>query len=420
MTIIEIEPQEEWTLWFDGASNLLGNGIGAVLASSTNQCFPFSARLGFDYTNNMTEFEACTMGIAMALECQAKKLKVFGDSALVIYQLKGEWETRDAKLIPYQVHIKEMAKSFDSIIFHHIPREENQMADALATLAAMIQVNAGQEMYLGLDEAYLDEKSYGRITERKYENDKRTLRWLASGFFLNDKVLYKRSSNMTLLHCVNSQEAKEIIEEVHEGAFGTHAKEYSLARKILRASYYWTKMESDCYQHVKKCLKCQIYANNVHATPSPFSMWGLDVIGPLEPKASNGHKFILVAIDYFTKWVETTSYASVTKGVMAKFIKRDIICRYGTLAHIITDNGTNLNNKLVNELCEQFKVHHHNSTPYCPQMNEAIEAANKNIKKIVQKMVVTYKDWHDMLPHALHGYRTTIRMSNGATPYALV
>ena len=126
------------------------------------------------------------------------------------------------------------------------------------------------------------------------------------------------------------------------------------------------------------------------------------MIGRIEPKASNGHRFILVAIDYFTKWVEAASYANVTKQVVVKFIKNNIICRYGVPNKIITDNGTNLNNKMMKELCDDFKIEHHNSSPYRPQMNGAVEAANKNIKKIVQKMVVTYKDWHEMIPFALH------------------
>ncbi|RDY12186.1 Pol polyprotein, partial [Mucuna pruriens] len=141
-------------------------------------------------------------------------------------------------------------------------------------------------------------------------------------------------------------------------------------------------------------MKCQIYVDNINAAPSPlhnltspwpFSMWGLNIIGPIKPKASNKHRFILVVIDYFTKWVEATSYPSVTKNVVVKFIKKDIICRYGLPAHIITDNGTNLNNKMMIELCEQFKIRHHNSTPY-----------------------------------PLHGYHTSIQISTGATPYSLV
>ncbi|RDX93121.1 Pol polyprotein, partial [Mucuna pruriens] len=73
------------------------------------------------------------------------------------------------------------------------------------------------------------------------------------------------------------------------------------------------------------------------------------MIGPIEPKASNGHKFILVAIDYFTKWMEAISYTNVTKSMVIKFIKRDIICRYDLPARITTDNGTKLNNKMITE-----------------------------------------------------------------------
>jgi len=188
-------------------------------------------------------------------------------------------------------------------------------------------------------------------------------------------------------------------------------------------------MEADCYKHARKCHKCQIYADKIHvpltalnvlSSPWPLSMWGIDKIGRIEPKASKGHRFILVAIDYFTKWVKAASYANVTKQVVVKFIRNQIICRYGVPSRIITDNRTNLNNKILRELCDDFKIEHHNSSPYRPQMNGSVEAANKNIKKIVQKMVVTYKDWHEMLPFALHRYHACVHMSTGATPFSLV
>jgi len=188
-------------------------------------------------------------------------------------------------------------------------------------------------------------------------------------------------------------------------------------------------MEADCYKHARKCHKCQIHVDKIHVPPtalnvlsSPwsFSMWGIDMIGRIEPKASNRHRFILVAIDYFTKWVEAASYANVTKQVVVKFFKNQIICRYGVPSRIITDNGTNLNNKMMRELCDDLKIEHHNSSPYRPHMNGDVEAGNKNIKKIVQKMVVTYKYWHEMLPFALHGYRTSVRTSTGVTPFSLV
>ncbi|RDX73065.1 Retrovirus-related Pol polyprotein from transposon 17.6, partial [Mucuna pruriens] len=118
---------EGWKLWFDRASNLLGNKIGAVLPSPSSQYFPFWARLGFDCTNNMAEYEACAMGITMAIEHQIGKLKLY-----------GEWETRDAKLISYHAHITALAEQFEAISFHYVPRDENQMVDALAPLSAML------------------------------------------------------------------------------------------------------------------------------------------------------------------------------------------------------------------------------------------------------------------------------------------
>ena len=117
-------------------------------------------------------------------------------------------------------------------------------------------------------------------------------------------------------------------------------------------------------------------------------MWGIDMIGAIGPKASNGHSFILVAIDYFTKWVEAASYVTMTRTAVIRFIKKEIICHYGLPRKIITDNATNLNNKMMKEICEDFKIQHHNSMPYRPKMNGVVEAANKNIKKIVQKMTI--------------------------------
>ena len=91
----EDEDKEKWIVWFDGASNALGHGIGEVLVSSDKQCFPFTTRLCFDCTNNMVEYEACALGIRATIDFRVKFLKVYRDLVLVIHQLKGEWETRD-------------------------------------------------------------------------------------------------------------------------------------------------------------------------------------------------------------------------------------------------------------------------------------------------------------------------------------
>jgi len=420
---LEEEDKEKWATWFDGASNALGHGVGAALVFPDDQCIPFTARLGFNCTNNMAEYEACALRVQAAIEFCVKRLKVYRDSALVIHQLRGEWETRDHKLIPYQAYIKKLAEFFDDVSFHHIPREENQMADALATLASLFQLTphgdlpyiefwcCGKPTHCYLIEEKQDGKSWSfnimrYVKNKEYpleasDNDKRTLRRLAASFFSSGNVLYKRNHDIVLLRCVDAKEVERMIVEVHEGSFGTHANGHAMARKILRAGYYWLTVENDRCLHTRKCHKCQTFPDNVNApliplnlmaAPWPFSMWGIDVIEAIEPRASNGHHFILVAIDYFTKWVTAASYANVTRKVVVRFIKKEIICRYGLSRKIITDNATNLNNKMMREMCKDFKIQHHNSTPYRPKMNGAVEAVNKNIKKIIQKMTVSYKD----------------------------
>ena len=161
---------------------------------------------------------------------------------------------------------------FDDISFHHIPREENQMADALTTWSSMFQVSPHRDLpcieirchgepahYCLIEEEnddkpwYFDIKRY--IKDREYlhgafENDKRTLRRLATNFFLNGDVLYKINHDMVLLRCVDASEAEQILREVHEGSFGTHANGHALARMILRGRIFWLRMENDCCIHV--------------------------------------------------------------------------------------------------------------------------------------------------------------------------
>nr|XP_009622012.1 uncharacterized protein LOC104113524 [Nicotiana tomentosiformis] len=146
----------------------------------------------------------------------------------------------------------------------------------------------------------------------------------------------------------------------------------------------------------------------------------MDVIGPIEPTASSYHCFILVAIDHFTKWVDASTYKAVTKKVVADFVRNNIACRFGIPESINTDNAVNLNSDLMREIYEKFIIVHHNFTTYIPHMNEVVEAANKNIKRILPKIVNNHRKWHEKLSFALLGYRTTMRTSTGEIPYMLV
>ncbi|KAK5773087.1 hypothetical protein PVK06_049391 [Gossypium arboreum] len=447
----ESPKDKSWKMSFDGASNALGHGVGAVLVSPKENHYPLTARLNFFCTNNIAEYEACIMGLRAAIERNVKTLEVYGDSTLVIYQIRGDWEVRDSKLVKYSDLVVELIKEFEEITFNYFPREENQLADALATLASMFKASRETEIMPLQMSIYevpahcfsIEKEPDGRpwfhdileyIKNQRYpeqanENDKRTIRRMAAGFVLDGDILYKRGKDQVLLRCVDAVEARKILEDVHEGICRTHANGFSMARKTIRLGYYWLTMESDCFSFARKCHKCQIYGDKIHVAPSPlhvmtspwpFSMWGMDVIGPTFPKASNGHRFIFVVIDYFTKWIEAASFANVTKTAVCRFLKKEIICRYGLLKRIISDNAMNLNNKMMKEVCEQFQIKHHNSSLYRPKMNRAVEAANKNIKRIIGKMTETFKDWHEKLPFALFAYRTSVRTSTGATLFSLV
>ncbi|XP_015162461.1 protein NYNRIN-like [Solanum tuberosum] len=210
----------------------------------------------------------------------------------------------------------------------------------------------------------------------------------------------QRTPDLGLLKCVDAIEAAKLLEQIHARVCGTHMDGLTLAKKILHAGYFWITMEHDCCKFVQKCQihgdLIRVPPHELYAMSSPwhFVAWGMDVIGPTEPVASNRHRFTLVSIDYFTKWMEAASHKSVTKTVVADFIRNNLICRFGIPGSIVTDNGANLNSHLMKEICEKFKITHWNSAAYRPQMNGVVEAANQNIKKILRKMIDNHKGLH--------------------------
>ena len=161
---------------------------------------------------------------------------------------------------------------------------------------------------------------------------------------------------------------------------------HMLSRKIMRQGYYWTTMEADCVAHVRKWHQCQVHGDLKHMPPM-----SLHTMTSPWPTTSNGHEFILVAIDYFTKWVEATSHNVLNSKKVAQFIQINIICRYGVPHEIISDNGQHFKGE-TEKLLRQFNIQHHKSSPYRPQTNGAVEAANKNIGRILKKSTKNYKD----------------------------
>ncbi|RVW15495.1 Transposon Ty3-I Gag-Pol polyprotein [Vitis vinifera] len=322
-----------WRMHFDGAANHSGYGIGVLLISPHGDHIPRSVRLAFSdrhpATNNIVEYEACILGLKTALELGLDR-----------------W------------------------------RAQNQFADALATLASMIDIPVDATVRPLLIESrsapayccliddvepddgfpwYHDMYHFLRLgvyPEAATAKDKRVLRQLATRFVICGETLYRRSPDGMLLLCLDRASADRVMREI-------------------------------------------------------------------SPKSSSGHEFILVAIDYFTKWVEAASYARLTSSGVASFIRSHIICRYGVPHELISDRGVHFRVE-VDTLVQRYNIRHHRSSAYRPQTNGAVEAANKNIKRILRRMVETSRDWSEKLPFALWAYWTSFRTSTGATPYSLV
>jgi hypothetical protein len=132
--------------------------------------------------------------------------------------------------------------------------------------------------------------------------------------------LYRRGYTEPLLKCLKSSEAEYILKEIHEGVCGNHSGSRMLAHKAMRAGYYWPTMNKDSVKLVRKCDKCQRFARVMKQPPEklspitspwPFAKWGVDIVGPMPP-GKGGRKFLLVAVDYFTKWAEAEALATIT------------------------------------------------------------------------------------------------------------
>ena len=166
----------------------------------------------------------------------------------------------------------------------------------------------------------------GKMPTDKIEACK--LRIRASHFLLLGGTLYKMGFSRPHLRCLTLEEANYVIKEVHEGVYGNHSEARALAHKLTRAGYYWPSFLHDATQYVKTCDKCQRFTNVPRlpleeltpiTSPWPFAQWGLDIMGPF-PVGTKQVKFLVVAIDYFTKWVEAKPLEIITEKNVKNFV----------------------------------------------------------------------------------------------------
>ncbi|KAJ1700984.1 hypothetical protein LUZ63_000763 [Rhynchospora breviuscula] len=162
---------------------------------------------------------------------------------------------------------------------------------------------------------FLDYFQQGKLPDNRYIREQ--IRKRALRFVYVNNTLYWRSYEGAWLRCISKTEAQEIMQEVHSGECGAHQAGSRMRVQIKLMGYYWPTMSSDCENFSKQCHMCQIHGDLIHQHPNvlhptvvswPFEIWGTDIIGPIDPPASNGHRFILATTDYFSKWAEARSY----------------------------------------------------------------------------------------------------------------
>ncbi|VFQ69588.1 unnamed protein product [Cuscuta campestris] len=422
MTRARVETRMEkdwWIMSIDGSSGSRSCGAGIVLITPENFRIYYAMRFQFRVSDNEAEYESL---------------------------INGEFEAKEERMKRYRDLSLEMLGRFEFKL-EHIPQAQNAEADVLSKLSAespeyisrlatveelvtpslsnneVIWVSADPPEWLDRLAKYIED---GEAPENPQEA--RLLRMRAPTYKVQDGVLYKRSYNGVLLRCLRATEAKALMEQIHEGVCAAHQGPYSISRRAIIQEYFWPTMRKDCEEYVRKCLTCQHFQNipgrpATNYTPIssviPFSRWGIDLVGAL-PKGPGQARWIVVAIDYFTKWVEAEPLAGITGRQMIDFVGTNILCRFGVPKQIISDNGTQFEEAEFQDFLKTWGIQHTKVSVAYPQANGQVENVNRTIiDGIKKKLLSEGSKWVDELPRILWTYRTTPRRATGDTPFGL-
>jgi hypothetical protein len=242
--------------------------------------------------------------------------------------------------------------------------------------------------------------------------------------------LYKHGVCSPLLKCLSRAKGQELMKEIHAGICGAHIGCRPLLGKVFRQGFYWPKAASDAAKLVQKCENCQRCTRDQKQPSSltqliqpswPLQRWGLDLLGPLPPAQGN-LKYVVVAVEYFCKWIEAKPLATITSATVQKFFKQNIVCRFGVPKAITVDNGTQFDVETFKAFCSQIGTKIHFASVRHPESNGLVERANEIIMTGIMKSIFNQPEgkWPDELIKVVWSHNTAISRSTGFTPFKLL
>ncbi|XP_021861026.1 uncharacterized protein [Spinacia oleracea] len=376
----EVE-EEKWEVAVDGSVTRLGSGAGVIITTPEGNTFEYAIKFSFHASNNEAEYEAAIAGVQICGAAGAIKIILTTDSQLVANQFSGEYEAKEESMKRYAEKLKQTVAQLESFEIKLVPRSENVLAESLSKLASssaltksvMVEVMHRRSTEVGGKEIMVvTNNPEWYDTMWAYKRD---------GSLPADKMearkVTRNSCCLPLMRCISAYESARLIEEIHEGTCGNHLGGKTLALICQRQGYYWPTMLTDAQEYVKKCEKCQMFSAVINRpandlmpilNPIPFAQWGMDILGSFTT-ATGGRKFLIVAVDYFTKWIEAEPVAKITANQVKKFIWKNIITMFGLPTAIVMDHGVQFDCSPVQIFLGLYNVKFAYSSVCHPQSN---------------------------------------------------